>query len=181
MQPAVFLDRDGTLIEDPSFAFRPEQYELLPGVLDGLKALQERFLLFVITNQAGIGRGYYSVADFWSYHQLLLDDLERAGVELAATRFCPHRREDGCTCRKPSPRFIFELAAEWDVDVGASWVVGDHPSDVRLGKNAGCRTIYLLTGHGAEHLEQLRDEGPEPDHVSKSFSEVVEFILRESS
>ncbi|MHA1734667.1 MAG: D-glycero-alpha-D-manno-heptose-1,7-bisphosphate 7-phosphatase [Promethearchaeota archaeon] len=175
MTRAIFLDRDGTLIADPGYAYRPEQFELLPGVVEGLRLLQEHYTIFVVTNQSGIGRGYYTEEQFWAFNAILVRALAEKGVQVQRTYFCPH--VGGCACKKPSPHFIIEAAAEFPgLDLPGSWTVGDHPSDVQFGTNAGCRGIYVLTGHGRKHLDELDDLPVPPAFIANNFLEAARFI-----
>lgn len=152
----VFLDRDGTLIEDVHHGHRLEDYLLLPGTIDALGRLRQAgFRLAIVTNQSGIGRGLFGLDDYARYHGRLLDDLSAAGLEIDATYMCPHVPDAGCECRKPSPGSLLRARVELGADLAASWVVGDHVSDVRLAENAGARGILVLTGHGSVERPKL--------------------------
>ena len=154
----VFLDRDGTLVFDVGHGHRLEDYQLLPGVIEGLQLLKAAgFRFAIVTNQSGIGRGYFSEADFQRFQERLLADLDAAGIEIAATFFCPHLPDAGCACRKPSPASLFAARDRFAIDLAASWMIGDHANDVRTAANAGCRGILLLTGHGEEERHKLAD------------------------
>jgi D-glycero-D-manno-heptose 1,7-bisphosphate phosphatase len=143
----VFLDRDGTLVRDRGYVHRVEDYELLPGVISRLRRLRDAgFGLAIVTNQSGIGRGYFSEAQFHAFQARLLEDLARAGLRVEATYFCPHRPEEGCRCRKPAPGLLERAARELDVDLAASWVIGDSPADVGLAAAAGCRALRVGSG-----------------------------------
>jgi len=151
----VFLDRDGTINDDPGYVYRVEDYALLAGVVDALVALRDGGYRFaIVTNQSGIGRGLYTLDDFWRYQNHLLADLRARGIEIEATYVCPHQLADACACRKPSPLHLFRARDELGADLAASWVIGDHVSDVELGVRAGARSILVRTGHGEE--ERLR-------------------------
>jgi histidinol-phosphate phosphatase family protein len=141
---AVFLDRDGTIIEDPGYLSRPEQVKLLPGAAEGLRVLHEAgFLLVVVSNQSGIGRGILTADEAARVHERLVRDLAHAGVRLDDSRYCPHAPEDGCSCRKPAPGLILDAAAALGVDPTHGFMVGNSASDVAAGRNAGCRTIAI--------------------------------------
>jgi D-glycero-D-manno-heptose 1,7-bisphosphate phosphatase len=142
---AVFLDRDNTLIFDPGYIHEPSKVRLLEGVAEGLKLLKEAgFLLIVISNQSGIGRGYYGEEDFWAVNRRLQELLLPHKVQIDDFFFCPHRPDENCSCRKPKPYLVYEAARKWKVDVKESFVVGDKPSDLELGFNAGCRGAFLV-------------------------------------
>ena len=166
---AIILDRDGTLIEDKNYAYKIEDFELLPGVIEGLKLLQNKFLFFIVTNQSGIGRGYYTIQDFQNFNNHLINVLKTHKIEILKTYFCPHLREENCECRKPKTKFIDEIIKEFNVDINKSWMMGDHPSDVQFGINASCRTIFLTTGHGDKHLDELESLGIKPTLICDNF------------
>ena len=175
---ALILDRDGTLIEDKNYAYKIEDFELLDGVIKGLKLLQNDFLFFIVTNQSGIGRGYYSIQDFQIFNNHLIDILKKQGIEIMKTYFCPHLKEDNCECRKPKIKYIEEIVKEFEIDINKSWMIGDHPSDIQFGINGGCKTIFLTTGHGDKHLNELQSLGIEPNLICNNFLEAVKEILK---
>lgn len=139
-QPFVFLDRDGTLLADSGYAHKLEDYAPLPGAFAACRALSEAgYLLAIVTNQSGIGRGMFGEADFWRFQRRLLSDLARAGVPIAATYFCPHVPDDRCRCRKPEPGMLFRARDELGADLARSLVIGDAERDLEAGRRAGCR------------------------------------------
>jgi D-glycero-D-manno-heptose 1,7-bisphosphate phosphatase len=143
-RPFVFLDRDGTLIHDPGYVHRVEDYRLLDGVAEGLRALRAAgFGLAIVTNQSGIGRGYFGEAAFQALQRHLLDDLERQGVAIDASYHCPHAPGDACTCRKPAVGLLERAQRELGAELAASWVIGDAPSDMELAERAGCRAVWV--------------------------------------
>jgi D-glycero-D-manno-heptose 1,7-bisphosphate phosphatase len=143
----VFLDRDGTLIRDGGYVHRPEDYALLDGVIEGLQALARAgFALAIVTNQSGIGRGYFSEAQFHAFHLLLLADLQRAGLTIEATYHCPHGPDEGCECRKPATGMLLRARRELGADLERSWVIGDSRVDVDLAARAGCRSVRIAPG-----------------------------------
>ena len=175
---AILLDRDGTLIEDKNYAYKIEDLELLPGVIEGLKLLRDNFLFFIITNQSGIGRGYYTVQEFHNFNDHLLKILKKEKIFILKTYFCPHLREEGCECRKPNTKYINEIIREYNVDIKSSWMIGDHPSDIQFGINGGCKTIFLTTGHGDKHLHELESFGIKPTLICDNFLEATKEILK---
>ncbi|MFX0006380.1 MAG: D-glycero-alpha-D-manno-heptose-1,7-bisphosphate 7-phosphatase [Promethearchaeota archaeon] len=174
---AIILDRDGTLIEDKNYTYKIEDFELLDGVIEGLKLLQNDFLFFIVTNQSGIGRGYYTTQDFQIFNKHLIHTLKKHEIKILKTYFCPHLKEDGCECRKPKTKFIDEIIKDFEVDISKSWMIGDHPSDIQFGINAGCRTIFLTTGHGDKHLDELEYLGIKPTLICNNFFEATNKIL----
>ncbi|MHA1271949.1 MAG: D-glycero-alpha-D-manno-heptose-1,7-bisphosphate 7-phosphatase [Promethearchaeota archaeon] len=175
---AIFLDRDGTLIEDKGYVYKIKDFKLLSGVIKGLKLLQQHFLLFIITNQSGIGKGYYTIQDFFKFNNHLIKILKQNTIKIEKTFFCPHTDEDNCECKKPKTKFIEIITSNYQINLKDSWVIGDHPSDVMLGVNSGCKTIYLLTGHGQKHFQELHSEGINPTYIAKNFLSAVNFILK---
>jgi len=154
----LFLDRDGTLIEDCGHLNNHSQVVFIPGTIEALKRLQDEFILFIITNQSGIAEGALTPDDVDSVNEYILEHLADAGVNIQDIYICPHRREDECLCIKPKPYFLYQAADRWNIDLSLSVVVGDHPHDVELADNAGGCGIYVLTGHGQKHLHELHSE-----------------------
>ena len=175
---AIILDRDGTLLEDKNYAYKIEDLELLPGIIDGLRILKEDFIFFIVTNQSGIGRGYYSVEDFHKFNNHLIKMLKKEDIDIIKTYFCPHKKEDQCECRKPKTKFIDEIIDEYNIDIKDSWMVGDHPSDIQFGINAGCKTVFLTTGHGDKHEHELESLGINPTSIADNFLVMVKTILK---
>lgn len=174
--PFAFLDRDGTLIRDVGYGHRLADYELLPGVVEGLASLQRiGFRFAIVTNQSGIARGVFSRADYERFHGRLLDDLAAAGIAIEATFMCPHLPDASCDCRKPSPAPLHRARDLLGADLAASWVIGDHVSDLCLAANAGSRGVLVLTGHGEE--ERVRIGKTPVDAIVDDFAGAVEHIL----
>jgi D-glycero-D-manno-heptose 1,7-bisphosphate phosphatase len=141
---AVFLDRDGTLMADVGYPRHPDQVRLLPGVTEGLAACRKAgFRLAIISNQSGVGRGYFDADAVQAVHQRLLDLLQAEGVRIDDAQYCLHAPEDQCACRKPSPLMIQRSARRLGADPSMSFMIGDKPSDVEAGRRAGCHTILL--------------------------------------
>jgi L-threonylcarbamoyladenylate synthase len=156
LKPAVFLDRDGTIIEDRGHLRMPSEVVFYPDTVRTLSKLQEHFLLFVVTHQPGISSGILSVAEVDRVNGHVVAELRRQGVAISGVYCCPHRREEQCACIKPRPFFLERAAGEHGVNLARSFVVGDHPHDVTLADNAGATGVYVLTGHGAKHRMELR-------------------------
>lgn len=146
----AFLDRDGTIIVERHYLHDPAAVVLLPGAVDGLRALQELgFRLVVVTNQSGVGRGYFTQADVDAVHARLEALLATAGVRLDGIYCCPHRPEEGCACRKPATGLVDRACAELGLDPRTSVMIGDKASDIELGARCGMATILVRTGYGA--------------------------------
>ncbi len=154
MRPAVFLDRDGTLTHPRHYPARPEELILYSGITAGLRTLAEcGFQLVIVTNQAGIARGYFNEQDLALMHRHLRAELAREGVEIAGIYFCPHHVDGvipelaiACDCRKPQPGMLLQAVADLDLDLPNSWMVGDILDDIEAGKRAGCHTVLVDLG-----------------------------------
>ena len=153
---AVFLDRDGTLIEDRGHLGDPAQVVFFPDTVSALRRLADRFELFIVTNQNGIAKGFTTPEQVRRVNDHVVARLREQGVEIRDVYTCPHQRSDGCACIKPNPHFLRKAETEHAIDLSASFVVGDHPADVELAANAGARGIYVLSGHGEKHRAEVR-------------------------
>jgi L-threonylcarbamoyladenylate synthase len=152
---AVFLDRDGTLIEDVGMLKAPKDIRLFPDTIESLRKLQHRYQLFVVTNQSGVARGLLSMEQVNAVNTALHKRLLEEGITIQEWYVCPHSREQNCTCIKPKPQFLLEAAKRYGVDLTKSFVIGDHPHDVLTANSHGVFGLYLLTGHGGRHLPDL--------------------------
>ncbi len=135
---ALFVDRDGTLIVDVGYPRDPAQVEPLPGAAGALRALAAHFALVIVSNQSGIGRGLITPAEAHAVHARVVERFGQAGVTFAGAYYCPHDPGAGCACRKPAPGLLLDAARELGLDLAASVMVGDKPSDVAAGRAAGC-------------------------------------------
>ena len=166
-EPAVFFDRDGTVIEDVGYPRDPEGVRPLAGAAEALAELRSAgFRLVVVSNQSGIGRGLIAPEEAERVHERFVAELAACGVSLDAARYCPHAPEDGCDCRKPAPGLILAAAEELGLDLSRSFVVGDRESDVEAGRAAGCATILLGTGPSSA------------DHLAADWDGVLRLVLR---
>lgn len=157
---AVFFDRDNTLLHDTNYMYKVEDLAFMEGVIQTLKAIQLLgYELYIVTNQSGIGRGYFSEQQMHTFHQAMLAELQKHNIEIKAIAFCPHAPEDHCDCRKPSPKLIHELIKKYNIDPKQSFMVGDKLSDIESGENAGLTAILLGQGHknSIQHFEDLLD------------------------
>lgn len=151
MNKAVFLDRDGTINIDKNYLHKPDEFELLPGVLEGLKKLQAAgYLLIVITNQSGIARGYYSESDFQVLNNYMLHLFEKNGVRIQDVFYCPHhpyalieKYKCECNCRKPNLGMYYSAVEKWEIDLDTSWAIGDKARDCAICENSNCRGIII--------------------------------------
>lgn len=153
---AVFIDRDGTLNEECGYLHRVEMCRFIPRAIEAVALLNGAgFQVVVVTNQSGIARGYYTEADMENLHAFMAEQMQGGGARVDAWYFCPHHPDfqspaDDCLCRKPLPGMLLQAAADLEIDLSSSWMVGDKLADVIAGNSAGCRSILVLTGYGRE-------------------------------
>jgi D-glycero-D-manno-heptose 1,7-bisphosphate phosphatase len=170
--PAVFLDRDGTLMRDVDYCGEPDKVEVYPKAAPALRRLKEKgYKLIIITNQSGIGRGYFSEQEYGVVEAEFLRQLGNGLID--ASYFCPDLPTSSSNRRKPGPGMVFEARRDHSVDLRRSFFVGDKASDIGCGQNAGLRTILVRTGYG----EGERNCGA--DFVAEDIAEAVEIILKE--
>lgn len=186
---AAFLDRDGTLNEEVNFVRTPEQLEMLPGAGPSVRALNERgIVVCVISNQSGVGRGYYTEEDLVPIHEKLERELDRSGARIDRIYYCPHHPTAGippynvvCTCRKPAIGMLLQASRDFGLDLSRSFVVGDRIVDVQAARNAGATSILVLTGYGPHALEECREQGVVPDYVVADIAEATKIILQKTN
>ncbi len=158
---AAFLDRDGVINRDFGYVGSVERFEFRDGIFELLKFLQEKgYKLFVVTNQSGIARGYYTERDFHNLMKYMINELKKRGIEIEDYNFCPHHPDitGECDCRKPKPGMILELAKKHGIDLENSIMIGDNLSDIEAGKNAGVKRSYLVKESLSEVLEKIKGE-----------------------
>ena len=158
MRRAVFLDRDGTPNEDRDFLREPAEVQSIPGVIESLKRLAHRYLLFPVTNQTGVGYGAITMSEVDTLNRHLLEIFAARGVDMAGVFVCPHTRKDGCACIEPRPCFLEKATRDYALDLYSSSVIGDHSHDVDFARNAGVCGVYVLTGHGVKPRNELTDD-----------------------
>ena len=171
--PAVFLDRDGTLIEDNGWLRSEERVIFFPETISALQRLAPRFRLFIVTNQSGVAKGELTLGEAKRINAHVVQRLSESNIHIIAVYCCPHQRADRCACIKPNPFFLEQAAREHGLDLGRSYVIGDHPHDVELAQNAGATGIYVLTGHGLKHRAELRGG----EVVMSNIATAVDWIL----
>lgn len=181
---AVFLDRDGVINEYPGhfkYVACREEFRFLPGAKAALEKLSAQGLaIFVVSNQAGVTKGIYDLDELNAITRKMLDGLG-PHVKVSGVRYCIHREEDNCSCRKPKPGMIEEIAAEArkggrEIEMAASFFVGDSVRDVEAGRNAGLKTILVFSGR--ERPENRASWKAAPDFTARDLSEAAEIILR---
>ena len=174
-RPAVFFDKDGTLIEDVPYNADPALIALSPGAGECVSGLHAAgYLLFVITNQSGVARGLFTVQELQRTADTLRNSFAALGAELAGFYYCPHLR--GCDCRKPEPGLLFRAAREHGVDLHHSWMVGDILEDCEAGRRAGCRTVLVRSPRPLVY-----DPGYPPDYTIDSLHQLTPLIVQRST
>ena len=180
MRPAVFLDRDGTLIEERGYLDRIELLQLFPFTADAIRLLNRAgFATVVITNQAAIGRGVIEESFLSEVHDEIDARLARGHARIERYYHCPHHPDARCTCRKPAPGMILQACRDMGLDPARSFMIGDRWLDVRCGHAAGTRAVLVRTGHGA-HDEERAPGHPLADAILNNLMEAVAWILRSS-
>jgi len=156
---AAFLDRDGVINVDKEYVYKIEDFEFKEGIFELLELLQKKgFVLFVVTNQSGIGRGYYTFRDFEKLTKYMLNEFRRKGIEIIEVAFCPHHPNEHCECRKPKPGMILDLAKKYNITLKDSIMIGDKLSDIKAGQNAGIGKNYLVRGSLYDIIEKIKKD-----------------------
>jgi histidinol-phosphate phosphatase family protein len=176
---AVFVDKDGTLIEDVPYNVDPALLRFTPGAIEGLRLLNSQgWRLIVVTNQPGIALGYFDEEALAHLQQALTRMSADEGIALEGFEACPHAPDDGCTCRKPQPGLLQRAARLYGIDLSRSWMVGDILNDVEAGRRAGCRTVLLDVGHETEW--DLSTPLRIPHHRCRSLLDAAQIIATSS-
>lgn len=153
---ALFLDRDGVINKDPGYVYRIEDFEFMPGIFEALAGfMMLGYEIFVVTNQSGIGRGYYSEDDFAKLSKYMIDEFKSYGIEIKKIYHCPHTPSDDCNCRKPKPGMILQALDEFNISLKDSLMIGDKPSDLESARRAGVERGYLIDDEFKSVLEVL--------------------------
>ncbi len=185
-RPAVFIDRDGTISEEIGYVNHPSRYRVYPYAATAVRRLNEAgWLAVLITNQAGVARGYFKEEMIGRVHQILSNELARDGARLDAIYYCPHHPNVGdapyrfdCDCRKPRPGLIKRAAAEHHINLARSWMIGDRASDIELARNANLHSAFVLSGYGRGEWEFSRHTFKhEPEIICENLLDAVNEIL----
>ncbi|MFX0082901.1 MAG: D-glycero-beta-D-manno-heptose 1,7-bisphosphate 7-phosphatase [Candidatus Hodarchaeota archaeon] len=169
---AIFLDRDGVINREVNYLSDPDLFEFIPGSIEALKILKQKgFLLIVITNQAGIARGYFSEETLNQIHDKMNRILYENNIILDDLFYCPHHPDftGACNCRKPNPGMMLKAKKKYNIDLQASFMVGDTLIDIETGKLANCKTILVLTGYGTKQRKKI--DSIKPDFIYDSLLE----------
>ncbi len=174
--PAAFLDRDGTINKEILYLHEPERFELLPGAVEGVKKFQDMgYRIIIVTNQPGIGIGYYSKEDFYKLNRMMLKAFSEKNILVDKIYFCPHSKSENCGCRKPGQVFIERAKSELNVDLSKSVMIGDKTSDLEFGRRAGMKKILMDSGFQGKDGEF----DVQPDYIVNSILEAANLILNE--
>lgn len=173
--PAIFVDRDGTLIEEVDHLSRVDDLKIFPFTREALELFKGRgFRVIVLTNQSGIARGYFTEGSMQAIHDKIKSEL---GTLVDSFYFCPHLPDAGCSCRKPNVGMIESAREDFEIDLAGSWMIGDKRIDVETGQNAGIGTALVLTGYGKADRNRLDKE---PTIVANDLLEAAKLILNGS-
>lgn len=183
---AVFLDRDGTLIEDVNYLKRVEDIKLIDGTFEAIRKLNQRNIpAILISNQSGVARGYFDEDNVRLINDNLNLMLQKQGIKLDGFYYCPHHPKGtvegysmDCNCRKPKPGMIQAAMSDFKgIDIKKSFMIGDKVCDIELARNAGCRGILLKTGYGKGILDNKDDSFVEPDYIAEDILDAVNWCL----
>ena len=190
MTRAVFIDRDGTISEEVGYINHTSRFRLFPYSADAIRYLhQNDYLAILVTNQAGVARGYFSEDMVQSVHRKMTAELDHAGTALDAIYYCAHHPSVGdppyrldCDCRKPKPGLLLRAARDFAIELSESWMVGDRYSDIQLAANAGVKSLLVLSGYGRGEWEHQRNNWSiQPDLVAENLLEAVRLICSNTS
>jgi D-glycero-D-manno-heptose 1,7-bisphosphate phosphatase len=182
LKPAVFLDRDGTISEEVGYLNHISRFNMFPFAPAAIRKLNESGLLvFVVTNQSGVGRGYYPESLVNAVHDLMTKQLAEAGAHLDGIYYCRHISADACACRKPGAGMLDQASVEHGVDLVRSFVIGDRHSDVELAHRVGARSIMVRTGYGeGEILWHAQEWAIMPDFIALDLTAAADWILEQT-
>ncbi|MDR3307076.1 MAG: D-glycero-beta-D-manno-heptose 1,7-bisphosphate 7-phosphatase [Endomicrobium sp.] len=179
--PAVFLDRDGTVIFDKNYLSSPEQVKLYSYAADSVNKLRNAgFKVIIVTNQSGVARGVFTERDLQKIHERFVFLLKKAGAKVDAIYYCPHIDEDSCGCRKPKPGMVFQGAKDFNIDLEKSYTVGDSVRDYLVGYNTGGKGVLVLTGRGKKQRKEITQEKIKPMAVCKTLKEAANLIIKDA-
>lgn len=176
MQKAVFLDRDGVINIEKDYLYKIEDFEFINGVFSTLKTLQDNgYKLFIITNQSGIGRGYYSKEDFEKLTSWMLAEFLKKDIIISQVELCPHGPNDNCSCRKPKIGMIENILKNHEIDLENSWLIGDKESDIKCAKNAKiAHTIQVKSGHNFDESKSIANFVC--DDIKSAINKIIPFF-----
>lgn len=176
MNKAIFLDRDGTLIKEKNYLSNIKDIQFLEGTYEGLKKLQNNYLLIIVTNQSGVARGFFDENTVLEVNKEIERQLKKIGVNITETLYCPHHKNGiikkysiDCNCRKPKIGLIEEAVKKYNIDLSKSYIIGDKDSDIELGYNCNCKTIFISNNNYVNNLN--------PDFIAKDILDAANYII----
>ena len=181
LRRAVFLDRDGTIAEEVGYLNHASRFRMFPFVAAAIQRLNEAKLpVIVVTNQSGVGRGYFPESLVHTVNNLMTQQLAAAGAKIDAIYYCPHISAENCSCRKPKTGMLERAAQQHALDLQRSYVVGDRYGDIELARNAQARSVLVRTGYGEGELAWHATKWPsQPDFVAEDLTQAADWILRQ--
>lgn len=182
VRPAVFLDRDGTIAEEVGYLNHISRFRMFFFVTAAIRRFNERGLpVVLVTNQSGVGRGYFPESVVHSVHELMTHQLAAEGAHIDAIYYCPHTSADNCACRKPKTGMLIRAASEHGLDLERSFVVGDRYADIQVARNVRARGILVRTGYGEGELAWHAANWPvQPDFIAGNLADAADWILRQN-
>lgn len=170
---AVFLDRDGVINKEVSYLSRVEDFEFIPNAVEALKILSgTAYKLIIITNQSGVARGFFSSEQLSKIHEHMLGEFHKNRIKIDKIYVCMHHPDAKCGCRKPAIGLLKEAERDFNIDLKKSYFIGDKNSDIKTGKDAGCKTILVKTGYcGSDKEYEVL-----PDYLAEDLLDAVKFI-----
>jgi D-glycero-D-manno-heptose 1,7-bisphosphate phosphatase len=185
MRPALFLDRDGVIVDEAEYLADPAQLRLLPGSAEAIAEVNRKGVpVIVVTNQSGVARGYFPESRVAEIHEQLDRLLAGQGGHITRYYYCPHHPTEGrspyrvdCQCRKPRPGMLLQAARDLSLELQESYLVGDKLSDLEAGASAGCRTVLVRTGYGRALADTLKPQGLNLEMIADDLREAVRFCL----
>ena len=168
----IFLDRDGVINEEVGYLHKIKDFKFINGVIDSCNYfLSLGYQIIVVTNQSGIGRGFYKEEDFHIVNEWMLDNFQQEGVRILDVFFCPHEPNDDCYCRKPKPGLFIDAKEKYDIDMNKSWMIGDKEVDIEAANNAGIsQTILVRSGHS------INENATKSKYILDSIIDIVDVI-----
>ena len=173
MTKAIFLDRDGVINVEKNYLYKIDDFEFIDGVFESLQKMQKLgYKIFIITNQSGIARGYYTENDFHKLTSWMVNEFKKHNIIISDVQYCPHGPKDNCLCRKPKTAMIDNILKKYKIDLENSWLVGDKNSDIQCAKNANIKNkIQVKSGHNFD------ESASEADFVCETIKEITNIIL----
>ena len=174
---AVFIDRDGTINVNVGYIDHPDDFQMYPGVIEGIKLLKKNgYKIIIVTNQSGIGRGYFVKKNLDDIHHKMNHELSENGTTVDAIYYCPHHPDDQCNCRKPKTGLLEQAVKDLNIDIKESFIIGDRMLDMEAGDKIGCNTVLVPENKEKVSLE-MKKSLVKPDCICDDFLSGVQWIL----